>query len=144
MFDLAILIDALRTETGWEVSWAKETQPDLTAISVLRDAPRISVGALSILPVEEVSYAGTTDPYSSELQEVNFVLSLHIIAHPETLDRHWRRLFNFLLGWSPYPGDEHQYSGLTYVKGDMLGITNGRAWWLDQWKLSFPTVTFNP
>lgn len=143
MFDIQELITHVNNEVGLTCDWAAETQPVIDNIEELQVNPKVFLGGWLLNRRSDILMTGSTDPYEQYGEDLTFTISVHLVTVQKNLYSDWTKLYKGLLGWTPYDAREKEFSGLTYSEGGMMGITNGRSWWLDKWVLSFPAVTLN-
>lgn len=136
-----ITLDILKTKlltTGYEVQFARDREVDLQEQV---DLPIIYIGYASI------DSKNPTSPVEHDflnLHGEDLVQSFHIqiVCAANQLATIWKSLHSTLVGWNPTPGEQY-HSGFTYSQGGMMGLSNSKLWWLDVWKIGFPTVNVN-
>lgn len=133
MYDVADIITLLAS-TGYEIERAKAKEPTL---SELTNLPIVYVGFRSL-----DSNNPTTPNSHSDFEQAgeNLVqaFDLQICCEEENLPVIWRTIYKTLQGTNSQPL-EQQFSSMTYQKGGVMGIENGRLWWLDRWAVQFPS-----
>jgi len=142
MLDIQLLIDHAASATGFRCDWSKETQPNLPTLRDIEIRPMVMFGALNIVRESDIATTGSVSDFTNYADELTLVISVHIVTTQKMLHTHWKILHDALLGWVPGPAVEKNFSALTYFHGEAMGVSNSRIWWLDQWKLSFPAITY--
>lgn len=101
------------------------------------------------LPIIYVGYSGINSTNPSFTLDSNFIdmhgekqietFETQIVALPEDLSIVWNKLFETIIGKHVVGGEEDR-SGITHSQGGIVGIENGRYWWIDRWNMAFPTL----
>ena len=135
MFDSASIITRLETETRYTVERLKDKQ---ISLSKTVELPLIYVGFAS-LDSDDPSIPGALNNYDQHGEDLIQAFDIQIVCLEDELVTVWRAIHTAIIGWNPQPLEE-QFSGFTYKQGGMIGLENGRLWWLDRWQIAFPTM----
>lgn len=119
----------------YTVEKTREEQPDL--IEIL-DLPVIYVG-YSTLHAKDPTDVLDSNVYNMHGEDLVQGFDIQIVTTTDDLPTVWKTVYNSLIGKNPTPSEVTR-SGLTYNKGGVMGIANGRLWWLDKYNLAFPTL----
>lgn len=137
MIDIQLLIDRITTETGYTVTLAKETQPNLQNIDL--ELPQIFVGYLQVDSIGEINTDWSADEYAQNAVDLQLNFSVQLLCKHSEFPIVWETVRESLTGWNPLPNQD-KYSTMLYVGGSALGLQNSRLWWVDQWKINFPAI----
>jgi hypothetical protein len=138
MINIQVLIDRLKAETNYTVELARVREPELQETIAL--------------PIIYVGYASVDSKNPSAPQEFT-MLNLHgedlvqsfdiqIVCKGTALPTIWKAVYSALVGYNPVP-NEAMHSSFTYSQGGVMGLANGNLWWVDRWRIGFPTVNVN-
>lgn len=130
MYDINDLIPLL-TPLGYTVELAQQREPNLTD---LEDLPVLYLGYRAIDSTATKGY----NNYQQGGEDLTQIFEVHICCEATHLPTIWRRVHKALLGKSTQTAEE-QFTSITYEKGGVIGIENGRLWWLDRWMVQFPS-----
>ena len=138
MFDISLLKARIISETGYQIETiqAKEIMPKIPTGQICG----VRVGYLNNNAMDVTSRAITPDLYDQGWSDIIQTIEVHFVAMEQDIPTVWKALYAACCGWNPIPAEE-VYSGMTYSEGGVIGIDNGKYWWLDRWTLSFPRVT---
>ena len=50
----------------------------------------------------------------------------------------WKAVYKKLIGWNPVPA-ESLHTSFTYVQGGVMLLSNSKFYWVDIWRIGFPT-----
>jgi hypothetical protein len=139
MIDVQVLITKLKAETNYTVELARVREPELQEVV---DLPIIYIGYASIdsknpsAPIEHTLF----NTHGENLVQS---FDIQIVCKSSDLPTIWKTIYTKLITWNPEPLEQY-HSGFTYSQGGVMGLANGNLWWLDRWKIGFPTleVTF--
>jgi len=134
MYDIADVITLIQT-TGYTVERAKAKEPILSELTSL---PIVYVGFRGIdsrNPTTPESFSN----YEQNGENLIQTFDVQIVCDEIQLPVIWRKVYKSLAGKSTQPLEE-QFSALTYQKGGVLGLENGRMWHLDRWGVQFPSA----
>lgn len=120
------------------ISKAKSKDPIETDTPLLTKTPVIFIGHTAI-DSENPTTPGSLDIYNQAGEDLIQSFDFHLNCMEPDLQLLWRELHKAMIGKNVQPLEE-QFSGFTYKQGGMLGIDNGRIWWLDRWQIAFPTL----
>jgi hypothetical protein len=138
MYDLSELITHVAAkQPTYQVGWAKAKEMDLGSIS---DPVKVSVGYHSVDALGELGDGDTPDPYQSYSQDLVQFAVVQFTCTVTELPTVWRNIYSACATWTPIPS-EADFSNFMHSGGGAMGIKDGRIWWLDKWRLSFPRVS---
>jgi hypothetical protein len=135
MISTATMIEKLQNDTIYTIELSRDKEPNLQD---LEELPIIYVGYASIdaknphAPIESSFF----NLHGEDLVQAFDIMT---VCEAENLPEIWKNIYTSLIGFNPVPGEEYR-SGLTYAQGGVIGLSNGKIWWLDRWKIGFPTV----
>jgi hypothetical protein len=141
MIDIQQVIDhilASPTTATYTVQHVRIKEPILADLTDLAASPKIYVGYYAVdaknptVPIEH-------DLFNQHGEDLVQTIEVQIVCEEINFSTIWRNVYKSLIGWHPNVL-EQQHTGLTYAQGGTMGIENGRMWWLDRWKVGFPTV----
>jgi hypothetical protein len=138
MIDIQQVIDRIKTQpssSSYTVEHVRVKEPILTDLTSL---PIIYVGYFAVdaknptVPIEH-------DLFNQHGEDLVQTVEVQIVCEEINFSTVWKNIYKSLIGWHPNIL-ELTHTGLTYSQGGVMGIENGRLWWLDRWKVGFPTV----
>ena len=138
MIDVSAIITKLQTDTAYTVSLPRTREFDLQE---LYELPLIYVGYSAIdskHPTSPIEY----DLFNQHGEDLVQTFDVQIVCRVTELTTIWKNVYTSLIGFNPSPNEEIR-SGLTYGQGGVMGLANSNLWWLDRWRLGFPTVFVN-
>ena len=138
MITLDTIKTRLEAQTTYPIAFARDREIDLQEQI---DLPVIYIGYSTI------DSKNPTSPVEHDflnLHGEDLVQSFLIqtVATQATFPTIWKAVYTALVGWNPTPG-EANHSGFTYSQGGLQGLSNSKLWWIDLWRLGFPTVNVN-
>jgi hypothetical protein len=136
MIDISTLITRLQTTTTYTITNARAKEPDLTDAVNL---PIIYIGYSTVIsknPTASIEH----DIFNMNGEDLVQGFDIQIVCKQTDLVTIWKNVYKNLIGYNPL-AIEYNHSGLTYVQGGVIGVSNDNLWWLDRWHLGFPTVT---
>ena len=136
MFDLALLVTHLETNTGYVTTFDKGQEPTSRNLT---DPPTIMVGNHSVEVGETIGENDSVLPYVVYAEHLTQVFYTQFSCNATDTHIVWRKIHNSVAGWTPLD-IEKDFSGVVPVKGLQKGITNGRIWWIDYWRIEFPHI----
>ena len=139
MINIQVLIARLKAETNYKIELARVREPELQEIL---DLPILYVGYATIdskNPSTPIEY----NVFNTHGEDLVQSFDIQIVCKPADLETIWKTVYTKLIGWNPI-GQEVHHSGFTYAQGGVMGLANGNLWWIDRWRIGFPTleVTF--
>jgi len=140
MFDLTALITKLQTDTTYACSWAKAKEPSLLNDT---DPPRIFVGYHSINALGHLGEGHTPDYYEAFSEDLSQGFQTQFTCAVNLVPTVWHAVYNSCSGWVPLE-PEKEYTGIYHSGGGVMGLDNGRIWWLDNWRMDFPRANPMP
>ena len=132
-----ISLDTLVTRlalTGYTVKLSRDKEIDLQEQTEL---PIIYVGYHTIdskNPNQPLAY----DTYDLNGENLVQSFSLHIVCSQTTFPAVWKAVYKKLIGWNPVPA-ESLHTSFTYVQGGVMLLSNSKFYWVDIWRIGFPT-----
>ena len=138
MIDLLTVIERIQDKTKYTTSYnILQAQDILPNTQEQSELPIIYVGYATVdsknpnIPLEYTIFNtnGEDLVQSFEIQTICNILEFREI---------WITLYNSLIGWNPIE-EEIYHSGFTYSQGGKMGFSNERLFWVDIWKIGFPT-----
>ena len=140
MYDIASIITHLQNNTNYTINQAKTKEPVLSSIESL---PIIYVGYGSL------DSRNPTTPVRSDIiaehgEDLTQSFELQINCMVEDLHTVHSVVFRQLIGKNFSSEYADQQSGFAYKQGGVIGLENGRIWWLDIWHLAYPTLYMFP
>lgn len=138
MLDINYVIDRLSTLTGYAVEPARAKEPNLQEPGEL---PIIYVGYASIEskdPNAPIEY----DLFNQYGEDLVQTFDIQIVCSASTLPVIWKKVYTVLIGHTPTVtlSSTSSASGFTYAQGGVMGIVNTNLWWIDRWRIGFPTT----
>lgn len=141
MYDLDSVITIVEAGTFTKVpiiKKAKVKEPIEQDTILLTKTPVVFIGHTAI-DSENPTTPGGMDLYDQAGEDLIQSFDFHLNCMEPDLKLLWRALHTAMIGKNTQPLEE-QFSGFTYKQGGMIGIDNGRIWWLDRWQIAFPTL----
>jgi hypothetical protein len=111
---------------------ANQDKPDLSMVT------NIFVGYAGISSINS-NQAKEHDLYNRTGQDLSQDFDIQIVCLETNLPIIWSYIYNALIGQHPIP-QYAEYSGLTYVQGGPMGLSNENLWWVDRWSIGFPLI----
>jgi len=138
MINISYIIGLIDAATTYTVASARAKEPDLLEFSTL---PVVFVGYSSIDSASPTSPM-EHDLYSMAGDDLVQSFDIQIICAQADLPTIWKAVYTCLVGQHPTPtvSGLASTSGLTYSQGGMIGLANDRVFWLDRWRIGFPTT----
>lgn len=138
MFDIEFLKTRIVSETGYpiETMQSKEIIPRLDPGNICT----VRVGYLNNNAMDITSRAMTPGINDQMWSDIIQTIEVHFVTLESNIPTVWKALYNACCGFN-YDPIEQEYSSLTYAEGGVIGIDNGKYWWVDRWNISFPRVT---
>lgn len=133
MIDLLTLRTRL-LETGYTVEFSRDRDIDLQEPSVL---PIVYIGYNSIESQRENSTLAM-DIYSLNGENLAQSFTIQLVCLPENFPTVWKTLYKKLIGWNPV-SSEAPHTSFSYLQGGVMGLSNGKLYWADVWRVGFPT-----
>jgi hypothetical protein len=126
---------------GYPVESLRYKEIDLMEID---DLPLVLVGYASI-DSEFPNAPIAVDLYNNYGEDLVQSFDIQIVCLEADLPTIWKRLYSNIIGKTPTTTltGLSAASGFTYAQGGPIGISNGKLWWLDRWRISFPTTNVN-
>jgi len=140
MFDLTPAIAKLLVDTGYDTDWAKAKEPSL-ANDI--DPPRLFVGYHSITALGHLGEGHAPDKYMEFAEDLSQMFTTQFTCAVGSVPTVWHAVRNSIAGWAPLPA-EKEYTGIYHSGGGVMGLDNGRIWWLDNWRIDFPRANPMP
>lgn len=135
MISLDTIKTRLQAETSYTIAFARDREVDLQEQLEL---PIIYIGYANI------DSKNPTSPIEHDLYNLHgedLVQSFHIqiVSINTDFSTVWKTIYTKLVGWNPVVGEQY-HSGFTYSQGGIMGLSNSKLWWIDVWKIGFPTL----
>ncbi len=111
---------------------ANQDKPDLNMTTALY------VGYAGISSINP-NQAKEHDLYNRAGQDLSQDFDIQIVCLGANLPIIWPYVYNALIGQHPIP-QYAEYSGLTYVQGGPMGLSNENLWWVDRYSIGFPLI----
>lgn len=111
---------------------ANQDKPDLNTTTV------IYVGYAGISSINP-NQAKEHDLYNRAGQDLSQDFDIQIVCLEANLPIIWPYIYNALIGQHPLP-QYAEHSGLTYVQGGPMGLSNENIWHVDRWSIGFPLI----
>ena len=135
MIDLDTVITQISSTTGYDVFPSKDVQPNDQNVS---DAPTVFVGYSTIdSKFPNVAYELTRTTMEGEDLVQGF--EIQTVCNITDFRSIWINIYKSLVGWNP-DEVERQHTTFTYSQGGRMSNSSGsRFWWVDIYKIGFPT-----
>lgn len=117
----------------YTVELARTKEPVLSEFTTL---PIIYCGYHTI-DSENPTTPQAADLFNQHGEDLTQTFVIQIVSTITNFDTVWKNVYQSLIGWHP-DLIEKQHTGFTYQQGGMMGLENGRLWWLDRWSIGFP------
>jgi hypothetical protein len=135
MIDVNVLIDRVKEETGFKVEAARNKEPDLQELNEL---PIIFIGYATI-DSRDPSIPTGHDLYNMHGEDLAQSFDVQIVCQIQDLPTVWKAVYTSLIGFNPAEGQQI-HTGFTYSQGGVMGLSNGKLWHIDRWRIDFPTL----
>jgi hypothetical protein len=131
-------VKGLLETTGYSIEYTRDKEPNTQELLSL---PVVYVGYASLdstNPNAPIAY----DLFNLHGEDLVQSFDVLTVCEVENLHTVWRKLYSSLIGKHPTLSlsSTASTSGLTYAQGGVIGLSNGKLWWLDRWKIGFPTT----
>ena len=131
-------IKGLIETTGYDVQYARDKEPNIQELTAL---PTVFVGYSSIdatNPNAPIAY----DLFNAHGEDLVQTFDVLIACETANLPVVWRNVYTSLIGKHPTLSlsSTASTSGLTYGQGGVIGLSNGKLWWIDRYRIGFPTT----
>ena len=133
MIDLTLVKNRL-AETGITVQFARDKEVDLQELSKL---PIIYVGYNNIDSMNP-NLPLALDSYSLQGEDLVQSFTIQLVCEQSNFPIHWKAIYKKLIGWNPNP-NEALHTSFNYVQGGVMGLSNSKFYWVDIWRIGFPT-----
>ena len=134
MIDLSAVKTRLE-ETGYAVRYAVDKDIDIEDPTAL---PIIHIGYNNI-DREKANLAPALDSYSANGENLIQSFTIQLLCTQTTFPTIWKAVYKKLYQWYPVLADPH--TSFTYFQGGVMGLSNGKFYWVDIWRVGFPTNT---
>jgi hypothetical protein len=119
------------------VSFAKAKEVELGSIT---DPVKVYVGYHSVEADGSLGDGETPDPYQAHAEDLIQFTIIQFDCPVAEVSTVWRTIYAACATWTPIP-EEANFSNFMHSGGGVMGLKDGRIWWLDKWRLSFPRVS---
>lgn len=134
MIDINAFVSFLQANVSYDIRLAKEVQ-----VNMLDDyeLPAVFVGYAAVdskdpnIPLESTIF-------NTNGEDLVQSFEIQIVCNMTDFRSIWVNLYNALIGKNLIPTEVY-HTGFTYSQGGRMGLSNGRFWWVDIWKIGFPT-----
>lgn len=134
MYDESLLMDVIRSQTGYSVDYAEDNTIDLINVNTVT-APRVYVGHIGI----KVQYP--QNMYSNgynELENPEILLtSIQFICERSILATVRTNIADSYNGFTPFVNDK-EFSSMIFIEGNMVAKTGTKVWWQEVVGIIFP------
>lgn len=138
MYNLQALITHIAAaQPTYTVGWARAKEMDLGLIT---DPVKVVVGYHSVDALGELGDGDTPDPYQSYAEDLVQFAAIQFACPVADFHLVWKNIYIACATWSPIPA-EANFSNFMHSGGGAMGLKDGRIWWFDRWRLSFPRVS---
>ena len=136
MIAIETIITRLQTIVPtYTIAKARSKEPDLAETAAL---PIIYVG-YGTIDSKNPNQPIELDTYSMNGEDLVQSFDIQIVCKEIDLKTIWTATFKALIGWNPVTV-EQMHSSMTYSQGGVIGISNDNIWWLDRYRIGFPTT----
>lgn len=111
---------------------ANQDKPDLSMVT------NIFVGYAGISSINP-NQAKEHSLYNRSGQDLSQDFDIQIVCKELDLPIIWPYVYDALIGKNPLP-QYAEHSGLTYVQGGPMGLSNENLWHIDRWSIGFPLI----
>lgn len=132
-----ITLDTVKTRlalTGYTVQFARDKEIDLQELT---DLPIIFIGYNNIED-RRANEAIALDTYAVNGENLTQSFTLQIVCSQADFPVVWKNIYKKLIGWNPTTGEQY-HTSFTYVQGGAVGLSNSKFYWMDIWRIGFPT-----
>ena len=136
MLKVQLVIDKIKAFPAcatYSVQHSRIKEPQLAELTTL---PIIFV-AYHTVNSKNPSTPLAADLFNQHGEDLTQVFEIQIACETVNFDTIWKNVYKSLIGWHP-DVLEMQHTGMTYIQGGVMGLENGRLWWLDRWGINFP------
>lgn len=134
MYDESLLMNVIRTKTGYTVDYAEDSTIDLINVNTV-SSPRVYVGHIGI-KVEYPQHIYSNGYNELENPEI-LITSIQFICERSALATTRTNIANAYKGFTPFPNDG-DYSSIVFMEGNMVAKTGTKVWWQEVVGLIFP------
>jgi hypothetical protein len=134
-----ITLDTLKTRldtTGYTVQFARDREVDLQELT---DLPIIYIGYNNIdnkNPNQPIAY----DTYDLNGENLVQNFTIQLVCQQAEFSTIWKAVYKKLIGWNPVVANSI-HTSFTYVQGGVMGLSNSKFYWVDIWRIGFPTTS---
>ena len=135
MIDQSIVITRLKDQLTYTIRPAREKQ---IVLSELSELPIIYVGYATI-DSKDPTTPTATGYFEFHGEDLIQSFDIHICTTVTNFRTVWINTFKALVGYNPNTLAKNT-SGLTYAQGGLMGLEDAKMWWMDRWRINFPTT----
>ena len=137
MIDVQVIIDRLQAETAYTIDFSRDIELNDQVISEL---PVVYVGYATMdsrNPNAAIAYSFLEEHGENLIQSFD----VKIVSTVENFSPVWINVYRALNTYmSDRTGATSFTTGLTYAQGGILGLSNGKIWHVDRWRIGLPTT----
>jgi hypothetical protein len=122
--------------TGYTVQFARDREVDLQELT---DLPIIYIGYNNIdskNPNQPIAY----DTYDLNGENLVQNFTIQLVCQQAEFSTIWKAVYKKLIGWNPVVANSI-HTSFTYVQGGVMGLSNSKFYWVDIWRIGFPTTS---
>ncbi len=137
MIDVQVIIDRIAAQTTYTVDFSRDIELNDQELTVL---PMVYVGYATMdsrTPNAAIAYSYLEEHGENLIQSFD----VKIVSTVENFSPVWINVYRALNTYmSDGLGATSFTTGLTYAQGGVLGLSNGKIWHVDRWRIGLPTV----
>lgn len=135
MIDQSTLITRLDAQLSYTIRPAREKQ---IVLSELTELPIIYVGYATIDSMD-ANTPTATGYFLHHGEDLIQSFDIHICTTVANFRTVWINTYRALIGYNPNTLAKNT-SGLSYSQGGLMGLEDSKMWWMDRWRINFPTT----
>ena len=129
------IITHLDTQLTYTILPARERQ---IVLSDLSELPLIYVGYATIDSMD-ANTPTATGYFLHHGEDLIQSFDVHICCETSFFRTVWINVYRELIGYNPNEPAKNT-AGLSYSQGGMMGLEDNKMWWMDRWRINFPTT----
>ena len=135
MIDQSTVIARLDAQLTYTIRPSREKQ---IVLSELTELPIIYVGYATI-ESKDPNFPTATGYFELHGEDLVQSFDIHICTTVANFRTVWINIFKALIGYNPNVPARNT-AGLNYSQGGMMGLEDSKVWWMDRWRINFPTT----
>lgn len=137
MIDIQVVVDRLKSQLSYTVELSRDTEINTQDLSTL---PIIYVGYAS-LDTKNPNAAIALSYLDENGEDMVQTFDLKIVSTIADLSVVVRNVHKAINGFTPIPSDNTSFTScFSFAQGGVIGLSNGKIWWVSRYRIGMPTI----